>query len=55
MVPTAVPSAMVAPLGDDRVSVTVSLASTAVSPDTCTRTTLEVSPAAKVSVPLSAV
>ena len=55
IVPTAVPSAMVAPLGDDRVSVTVSLASTAVSPDTWTRTTLEVSPAAKVSVPLSAV
>ena len=55
MVPIAVPSAMVAPLGDERASVSVSLASTAVSPDTCTRTTLEVSPAAKVSVPLSAV
>ena len=55
MVPIAVPSAMVAPLGDERASVSVSLASTAVSPDTCTRTTFEVSPAAKVSVPLSAV
>ena len=55
MVPIAVPSAMVAPLGDDSVSVKVSLASTAVSPDTCTLTTLDVSPAAKVSVPLAAV
>ena len=36
MVPIAVPSAMVAPLGDDSVSVRVSLASTAVSPLTCT-------------------
>ena len=55
MVPIAVPSAMVAPLGEERASVSASLASTAVSPDTGTRTTLEVSPAAKVSVPLCAV
>ena len=55
MVPIAVPSTMVAPLGDDKVSVRVSLASTAVSPLTCTCTTFEVSPAAKVKVPLAAV
>ena len=55
MVPMAVPSATVAPLGVDRVSVRVSLLSTAVSPLTCTCTTLEVSPAAKVRVPLAAV
>ena len=55
MVPIAVPSAMVAPLGDDSVRVSVSLASTAVSPDTCTLTTFEVSPAAKVTVPVAAV
>ena len=55
MVPIAVPSAMVAPLGEESVSVRVSLASTAVSPDTWTLTTLDVSPAAKVCVPLAAV
>ncbi len=54
MVPIAEPSAMVAPVGEDRVSVSVSLASTAVSPETCTWTTFEVSPAAKVSVPVRA-
>jgi hypothetical protein len=42
-------------LGDDSVSVRVSLPSTAVSPLTCTCTTLDVSPAAKVNVPLAAV
>ena len=55
MVPIAVPSAMVAPLGEASVSVRVSLPSTAVSPLTCTCTTFEVSPAAKVKVPLAAV
>ena len=44
--------ATVAPLGADRVSVRVSLLSTAVSPDTWTRMVLDVSPGLKVSVPL---
>ena len=55
MVPIAVPSAMVAPLGDDKRERQGLVASTAVSPLTCTCTTLEVSPAAKVKVPLAAV
>ena len=55
MVPIAVPSAMVAPPGEASVRVSVSLLSTAVSPLTCTRTTFDVSPAAKVSMPLAAV
>ena len=45
MVPVALPSAMVAPLGDERVSVSVSLLSTVVSPATWTWTTCEVWPA----------
>jgi len=54
MVPVAEPCAMVAPFGDDRLSVRVSLASTTLSPVTWTWTTFEVSPAAKVSVPADA-
>ena len=50
--PTAVASAMVAPVAPERVSEKVSAASTAVSPLTTTCTILEVSPAAKVSVPV---
>lgn len=52
MVPVAVPWAMVAPFGDDRLRLSVSLGSTVVSPATWTWTTLEVSPAAKVRVPV---
>ncbi len=55
MVPTPVPSAMVAPEAPDRMTLNVSLASTAVSPATATLTVLLVSPAAKVSVPVRAV
>ena len=51
IVPTAEPWARVAPLGVDKVRFSVSLASTTVSPRTDTLTTLEVSPAAKVTVP----
>jgi hypothetical protein len=38
MVPVAVPSAMVAPLGEERLSVSVSSLSTVLSPATCTCT-----------------
>ena len=51
-VAVAEPSAMVAPVAPERVSEKVSAASTAVSPLTTTCTILEVSPAAKVSVPV---
>ena len=51
IVPTALPSAMVAPVADDRASLSVSVASTAVSPETWMLTTFEISPAAKVSLP----
>ena len=54
MVPVAEPSAMVAPEGLARVTVKVSLASTAVSPVTGMVMVLVVSPAAKVMVPVSA-
>ena len=55
IVPTATPSLITAPAGDERVSLSVSLASTVVSPVTWMFTTFEVSPAAKVSVPVCAV
>jgi len=55
MVPTPVPSAMVAPEAPDSRTFKVSLLSTAVSPDTWTRIVLDVSPAANVTVPLAAV
>ena len=54
MVPVAAPSAMVAPEGLARLTVKVSLASTAVSPVTGMVMVLVVSPAAKVMVPVSA-
>ena len=54
MVPTAEPSAMVAPEAPARLMVKVSLASTVVSPVIGTVIVLVVSPAAKVRVPVSA-
>ena len=51
MVPVPVPVPIVAPVAADSASVTVSFASTTVSPVTATWTIFEVSPAAKVSVP----
>ena len=53
-VPVAEPSAMVAPLAPESVSERVSFASITVSPLTITCTIFEVSPAAKVSFPVSA-
>jgi len=55
IVPVAEARASVAPLGAESVRLSVSLASTAVSPVTAICTTFEVSPAAKVSVPVCAV
>ena len=55
IVPMAPPSLIVAPVGADKVSLSVSLASIAVSPVTWTLMTFDVSPAAKVSVPVWAV
>ena len=54
MVPVATASARVTPCGLDRVTVKVSLASTALSPITSTWMVLVVSPGAKVMVPLPA-
>ena len=51
MVPVATARDSVAPVGFDSVTVKVSSGSTAVSPVTATVMVLEVSPAAKVSVP----
>ena len=50
-VPSALPSLIVAPVGEVRLTFSVSLASTAVSPVTWTRMTFDVSPAANVSRP----
>ena len=55
MVPTAEPSAMVAPEAAARLTVKVSLLSTVVSPAIGTTIVFVVSPAAKVRVPLTAV
>ena len=54
MVPTAIVSAIVAPLALERLTVKVSLPSASPSPLMSTWTSLEVSPAAKVTVPLDA-
>ena len=55
MVPIAEPSAMRAPDAFESVSVIVSLPSSWLSSSTATSTVFAVSPAAKLSVPLSAV
>jgi hypothetical protein len=55
MVPVALARASVAPLGEESESVSASFGSTVLSPGTCTCTSFEVSPEAKVSVPLVAV
>ena len=55
MVPTAEPSAMVAPEAAARLTVKVSLLSTVVSPVMGTTIVLVVSPAANVTVPVTAV
>ena len=52
IVPIAPPSAILPPVGAVRLIFSVSLPSIAVSPVTLTLTTLEVSPAAKVRVPV---
>ena len=51
MVPTAAPSARVAPLGEERFSARLSLSSATLSPLIVTLTVFCVSPAAKVIVP----
>ncbi len=55
MVPVAVPREMVAPVGLDSATVKVSVGSTAVSPVTLTVMVWEVTPAAKVRVPVALV
>jgi hypothetical protein len=54
IVPTPVPSAIVALTGFDRVTVYVSSNSSRTSPLTCTITVADVSPAGIVAVPLAA-
>ena len=55
IVPTPRRSAIVAPIGEVRLIFSVSLPSITVSPVTLTLISLEVSPAAKVSVPVWAI